>query len=100
MANSNVDPSCYIMKIGKYRNMLDVDVVDLQTVKKWGNWKYGSRISGIFMQTRLVSPHLYFVQSIIDEYLEEQYVPELKEIEHPKKTRAKVKQSDLIVTYD
>ena len=36
MTNLNIDPSTYVMKIGKYKNMLAVDVVDLQTVNKKG----------------------------------------------------------------
>ena len=36
MANLNIDPSTYVMKSGKYKNMLAVDVVDLQTVNKNG----------------------------------------------------------------
>ena len=36
MSNLKIDPSTYVLKFGKYKNMLAVDVVDFQTVNKKG----------------------------------------------------------------
>ena len=39
MSYLKIDPLTYILKFGKYINMLAVDVVAIQTVnKKWSMW--------------------------------------------------------------
>ena len=103
MANSQIDPSCFILQFGKYKNMLAIDVADIQTVNNKGEYentglKYLQWVvdQDWFKQTDIV-------QSIIEDYLQEQDVgdvPELKEEPEPKKTKAKVKKNDLIVNHD
>ena len=73
------------MKFGKYKNMLALDVVDLQTVNKNGETVNTGLAYLEFLCKQDWSRHTSIVQSIIDEYLEEKDVPELKEIKHPKK---------------
>ena len=38
MTSTNID-SCYVLKFGKYKNMLGVDVADIQTVNKKGEYE-------------------------------------------------------------
>ena len=74
MANLNIDPSTYVMKIGKYKNMLAVDVVDLQTVNKKGETENSGLEYLEFICKQHWFRHRSIVQSIIDDYLEEQNV--------------------------
>ena len=34
MTSTKIDPSTYVLKFGKYKNMLACDVVDIQTINK------------------------------------------------------------------
>ena len=74
---SNIDPSCFVLKFGKYKNMLAIDVVDLQTVNKNGE----TVNTGLAYLQILVKQDWFrqtsIVQFIIDQYLEEQDVPAL-----------------------
>ena len=93
MANSQIDPSCYILKFGKYKNMLAVDVADIQLVNKKGQYES----TGLkYMQWRVDQDWFKqadIVKSIIIDYLDEQHVDmgdiEQKEPEPPKKTKKK-----------
>ena len=77
----NNDPSTYVMGFGKYKDMLACDIVDLQKINKKGE----SVSTGLNYLQSLVDcswfKHVDLIQSIIDEYLEEQNVGYVSEIE-------------------
>ena len=90
MSNLKIDPSTYILKFGKYINMLAVDVVDIQTVNKKGEYVVTGLKYLQFLTTCPWFKHAGIVHSIIADYLEDQDVgdvPELKEETEPKKTK-------------
>ena len=101
---TNNDPSTYILKFGKYKNTLAVDVADIQTVNKKGEYENTGLKYLQFLCKQDWFKQVDIVQTIIEDYLQEQGVgdvPELKTEEtEPKKTKAKVKKSDLIVNHD
>ena len=104
MANSQIDPSCYILKFRKYKQMLAVDVVDIQIVNKKGEYENIGLKYLQFLCKQDWFKQVDIVQSIIEDYLQEKDVgdvPELKTEEtEPKKRKAKVKKSELTVFHD
>ena len=81
MTTLNNDPSLYIMGFGKYKDMLACDVVDLQKINKKGE----SVSTGLnYLQSLVTCSWLKdvdLIQSIIDEYLNEQDIVYVSEIE-------------------
>ena len=104
MANLNIDPSTYVMKFGKYKNMLALDVVELQTVNRKGETENSGLEYLEFICKQDWFRHTSIVQSIIADSLEEQNVDmgdiEQKEDEPPKEPKAKVKMRELSVSHD
>ena len=74
MTNLKIDPSCYILKFGKYINMLAVDVVGIQTVNKKGEYaNTGLKYLQWLVDQQWLN-HVDFIKSIIIDYLDEQDV--------------------------
>ena len=74
MSILKIDLSTYVLKFGKYINMLAVDVVGIQTVNK--KWDYAN--TGLTYLQWLVDQqwlsHVDIKKSIIIDYLDEQDV--------------------------
>ena len=95
-----MDPSCYILKFGKYKDLLACDIVDLQKINKKGE----SVSTGLNYLQSLVTcswfKYVDIIQSIINEYLNEQevgYVSEIEpEIEIEQKNRRRKKKKKRI----
>ena len=102
MTSTNIDPSCYIIKFGKYKNMLACDVVDIQTVNKQGQYETTGLKYLQWLTTCSWFKDTDLIKTIIVDYLEEQNV-DMGDIEEKepetKKTKTKVKKSELIVSH-
>ena len=81
MTSTNIDTSCYILKFGKYKDMLACDIVDLQKFNKKGE----TVNTGLSYSQSLVTCSWFkdvdLIQSIIDEYTNEHDVGYVYEIE-------------------
>ena len=105
MTSTKIDPSCYVMAFGKYKDMLACDVIDIQIINKKGQYETLGLKYLQWLTTCSWFKDTDIIKSIIIDYLEEQDigdVPELKTEEEPepKKTKPKVKKSDVIVNHD
>ena len=74
MPDLKIDPSTYVLKFGKYKNMLAVDVVGLQILNKKGQYEN----TGLKYLHWLVGQEWYkdadLIKTIIVDYLDEQDV--------------------------
>ena len=68
-SNSNIDAQDYVMPFGKYKNMLAIDVVALQTQNKKGEFENTglTYLQWLVLQSWFKNTEL--ISSIIDQYV-------------------------------